>query len=241
MQASAPPRIFDRDLVRWRLARARSKNPATFLLDRAVEDLTERLGAVLRPFPRVLDLGTPTPQLAAALAQSSERVITRLAPLPEPPSPLWRTVTGDEEALPFAPESFDLVVSALALQSVNDLPGTLIQIRRALSPDGLLMACLFGGQTLNELRTAFAAAEEERMGGVSPRVAPFADVRDLGALMQRAGFALAGHRHRHCDGALSQHVRAHGGPARHGRHEPAGRAPAPPRLPRPAHARRADL
>lgn len=190
MQASAPPRIFDRDLVRWRLARARSKNPATFLLDRAVEDLTERLGAVLRPFPRVLDLGTPTPQLAAALAQSSERVITRLAPLPEPPSPLWRTVTGDEEALPFAPESFDLVVSALALQSVNDMPGTLIQIRRALSPDGLLMACLFGGQTLNELRTAFAAAEEERMGGVSPRVAPFADVRDLGALMQRAGFAL---------------------------------------------------
>jgi SAM-dependent methyltransferase len=99
-------------------------------------------------------------------------------------------VTGDEEALPFAPESFDLVVSALALQSVNDLPGTLVQIRRALSPDGLLMACLFGGQTLNELRTAFAAAEEERMGGVSPRVAPFADVRDLGALLQRAGFAL---------------------------------------------------
>ena len=91
MQAGAPPRIFDRDLVRWRLARARSKNPATFLLDRAAEDLTERLGAVLRPFPRVLDLGTPTPQLAAALAaQSSERVITRLAPLPEPASPLWR-------------------------------------------------------------------------------------------------------------------------------------------------------
>ncbi|MBX9759719.1 MAG: class I SAM-dependent methyltransferase [Beijerinckiaceae bacterium] len=191
MQAGAPPRIFDRDLVRWRLARARSKNPATFLLDRAVEDLTERLGAVLRPFPRVLDLATPTTQIAAALAQASGgRAITRLAPLDEPASPLWRTVTGDEEALPFAPESFDLVVSALALQSVNDLPGTLIQIRRALSPDGLLMACLFGGQTLNELRIAFAAAEEERLGGVSPRVAPFADVRDLGALLQRAGFAL---------------------------------------------------
>lgn len=191
MQASAPPRIFDRDLVRWRLARARSKSPATFLLDRAVEDMVERLGSVLRPFPRVLDLGTPGPQLAAALAQAdSEREITRLAPLPENNSPAWRTLTGDEEAPPFAPESFDLIVSALALQSVNDLPGTLIQIRRALSPDGLLMACLFGGQTLNELRAAFAVAEEERLGGVSPRVAPFADVRDLGALLQRAGFAL---------------------------------------------------
>ena len=190
MQAPTPPRIFDRDLLRRRLARARAKEPVTFLLDRAVEDLTERLGAVLRPFPRVLDLGTPGPQLAAALAVNPERVVTRLAPLPEPASPAWTTVTGDEERLPFAPESFDLIVSALALQSVNDLPGTLIQARRALSPDGLLMACLFGGQTLNELRTAFAIAEEERMAGVSPRVAPFADVRDLGALLQRAGFAL---------------------------------------------------
>lgn len=207
MQANAPPRIFDRDLVRWRLARARSKSPATFLLDRAVEDMVERLGAVLRPFPRVLDLGTPGPHLAAALAgqEGARREITRLSPLPEDASPenaspedaspedaspSWRTVTGDEEALPFAPESFDLIVSALALQSVNDLPGTLIQIRRALSADGLLMACLFGGQTLNELRAAFAVAEEERLGGVSPRVAPFADVRDLGALLQRAGFAL---------------------------------------------------
>ncbi|MFN3889815.1 MAG: methyltransferase domain-containing protein [Beijerinckiaceae bacterium] len=190
MQAPAPPRIFDRDLVRWRLARALAKQPVTFLLDRAIEELTERLGAVLRPFPRVLDLGTPGPQLAAALAANPERVVTRLSPLPEPASPGWVTVTGDEEHLPFAPESFDLIVSALALQSVNDLPGALVQARRALSPDGLLMACLFGGQTLNELRTAFAIAEEERMGGISPRVAPFADVRDLGALLQRAGFAL---------------------------------------------------
>ncbi|MDP2359077.1 MAG: methyltransferase domain-containing protein [Beijerinckiaceae bacterium] len=194
MQPPAPPKIFDRDLVRWRLERARGKAPVTFLLDRAVEDLTERLGAVLRPFPRVLDLGTPTPQLTAALAHGDRRV-TRLSPLHEEtardvPAPGWTSVTGDVENLPFAPASFDLVVSALALQSVNDLPGTLIQARRALAPDGLLMACLFGGQTLNELRTVFAAAEEERTGGVSPRVAPFADVRDLGALMQRAGFAL---------------------------------------------------
>ena len=99
-------------------------------------------------------------------------------------------VAADEEALPFADGSLDLVVSALSLQFVNDLPGTLIQIRRALKPDGLLLAALIGGDSLSELREAFAAAESEIEGGVSPRVAPFADVRELGALLQRAGFAL---------------------------------------------------
>jgi SAM-dependent methyltransferase len=99
-------------------------------------------------------------------------------------------VAADEEALPFADGSLDLVVSALALQSVNDLPGVLAQIRRALKPDGLFLAALLGGETLTELRQAFAAAESEIDGGVSPRVAPSADVRDLGALLQRAGFAL---------------------------------------------------
>ena len=98
--------------------------------------------------------------------------------------------SSDEEALPFADASLDLVVSALALQFVNDLPGTLIQIRRALKPDGLFMAALIGGDSLAELRTAFADAESEIEGGLSPRVAPFADVRELGALLQRAGFAL---------------------------------------------------
>jgi hypothetical protein len=99
-------------------------------------------------------------------------------------------IVADEEALPFRDGSLDLVVSALALQFVNDLPGALIQIRRALKPDGLLLAALVGGDTLTELRDAFAAAEAEIEGGVSPRVAPFADLRDLGALLQRAGFAL---------------------------------------------------
>ena len=99
-------------------------------------------------------------------------------------------VVVDEEALPFADGSLDLVVSALALQFVNDLPGTLIQIRRALKPDGLLLAALIGGDSLTELREAFAQAESEIEGGASPRVAPFADVRELGALLQRAGFAL---------------------------------------------------
>jgi SAM-dependent methyltransferase len=97
---------------------------------------------------------------------------------------------ADEEALPFAEASLDLVVSGLALHLVNDLPGTLIQIRRALKPDGLLLAALLGGATLTELRQAFLIAEEELEGGASPRVAPFADVRDLGGLLQRAQFAL---------------------------------------------------
>ena len=102
---------------------------------------------------------------------------------------MWR-VAADEEALPFADASLDLVVSALALQGVNDLPGVLVQIRRALKPDGLFMAALFGGDTLSELRQSFAQAEAEIEGGASPRVAPFADVRAMGALLQRAGFAL---------------------------------------------------
>jgi hypothetical protein len=90
----------------------------------------------------------------------------------------------------FAERSLDLVASGLSLQLVNDLPGALIQIRRALKPDGLFLGAMLGGSTLAELRTAFLVAEEEIEGGVSPRVAPFADVRDLGALLQRAGFAL---------------------------------------------------
>ena len=102
---------------------------------------------------------------------------------------VWR-VAADEEALPFADASLDLVVSALALQGVNDLPGVLVQISRALKPDGLFMAALFGGDTLSELRQSFAQAEAEIEGGASPRVAPFADVRAMGALLQRTGFAL---------------------------------------------------
>jgi len=99
-------------------------------------------------------------------------------------------VVADEEALPFADSTLDLVVSGLSLQAVNDLPGVLVQVRRALKPDGLFLAALLGGDTLAELRQSFAVAESEHDGGVSPRVAPFPDLRDLGALLQRAGFAL---------------------------------------------------
>jgi SAM-dependent methyltransferase len=95
-----------------------------------------------------------------------------------------------DETLTLAPASIDLAVSALAFQFVNDLPGALAQIRRALKPDGLLLAAMIGGDTLTELRQSFAAAEAECEGGVSPRVAPFADLRDIGSLLQRAGFAL---------------------------------------------------
>lgn len=178
--------VFDRPLVRARLARARARGCADFLVARAAEDLEDRLAAVLREFPVCVDLGTPTPHAARMLARRPgvERVI-RLAPLPEPGA-----IVADEEALPLAAERANLIVSLLALQSVNDLPGTLIQARRALAPDGLLLAGLLGGSTLFELRQSFAAAEAEIEGGVSPHVAPFADVRDLGGLLQRAGFAL---------------------------------------------------
>jgi SAM-dependent methyltransferase len=183
--------IFDRKLLRARQRRARALGPETFLIDRVAADLGERLSVVLRRFDRALDLGTPTDAVRRVLAASG-KVGTIIAAEPAAArldvSALG--VAADEEALPFADGSLDLVVSALALQFVNDLPGTLIQIRRALKADGLLLAALIGGDSLTELREAFAAAESEVEGGVSPRVAPFADVRELGALLQRAGLAL---------------------------------------------------
>jgi len=189
MDAMAPsPLIFDRQLLRARRARALALGPSTFLLDRAAEDVAERLAAVLRQFDCALDLGTPTDAVRRALAGSGKvGTIIAADALAGGAAP---AVAADEEALPFRDASLDLVVSALALQFVNDLPGTLIQIRRALKPDGLLLAALAGGDTLTELRQAFAAAEAEVEGGISPRVALFADLRDLGGLLQRAGFAL---------------------------------------------------
>jgi SAM-dependent methyltransferase len=183
------PVIFDRRLLRARRARAARLAPATFLLDRAADDLVSRLSAVLRKFELAVDLGTPGDAVRQRL---KDRIGTIVAVVPDAALVAGGRprVVADEEALPFRDASLDLVVSALALQFVNDLPGTLIQIRRALKPDGLLLAALIGGESLSELRLAFAEAESEVEGGVSPRVAPFADLRDLGALLQRAGFAL---------------------------------------------------
>jgi len=161
----------------------------TFLIDHVAVELGERLAAVLRRFAIAVDLGTPTDALCRVLAASG-KVGTIIAAHAHPTGGIGACVVADEEALPFADGALDLVVSGLALQFVNDLPGTLIQIRRALKPDGLLLAALIGGDSLIELRASFAQAESEIEGGVSPRVAPFADVRELGALLQRAGFAL---------------------------------------------------
>ena len=181
------PIVFDRSLQRRRRFRAATLPPADFLLDHVAGELADRLGMVLRRFETGVDLGTPGDAVRAALRKLDAvgtivgaDVIARGRPF----------VIADEEALPFRDASLDLVVSGLALHFANDLPGVLAQIRRALKPDGLFVAALLGGETLTELRQAFAEAESEIEGGASPRVAPFADLRQLGALLQRAGFAL---------------------------------------------------
>ncbi len=175
---NAAPILFDRALLRARQLRTLRSGAATFLLDRVAEDMAERLHAVLREFKHAADIGTAGDQVRNAVAGR----VGQLAQIDLP--------DVESEPIPLAPESLDLAVSGLAFQFVNDLPGVLAQIRRALKPDGLLLAAMIGGDTLTELRQSFAAAEAELEGGVSPRVAPFADLRDVGALLQRAGFAL---------------------------------------------------
>jgi SAM-dependent methyltransferase len=189
---TSPPQIFDRRLVRRRLARAAAAGAEEFLLVHAGEEFCERLSSIKWKFFAVLDAGTPSPWLAARLAdQLRPRLLVRMAPVAETAGDgAFLRLLGDEENLPLAPECFDLAVSALCLQNLNDLPGALVQLRRVLQPDGLFLGCLLGGQSLHELRTALAVAETEIYGGISPRVAPFADVRDMGGLLQRAGFAL---------------------------------------------------
>ncbi len=202
-----PPLIFDRLLLRARRQRGLRLGPATFLLDEVADEFANRLRLVLRRFDLAVDLGTPTAAVRTALLRDGAigAMIAVDPVLPNPPpragegregvsgdhaAAMGLRVVADEEALPFADNTLDLVVSGLSLQAVNDLPGVLAQVRRALKPDGLFLAALLGGDTLAELRQSFAVAESELEGGVSPRVAPFADLRDLGGLLQRAGFAL---------------------------------------------------
>ena len=193
-----PPLIFDRSLLRAHRRRGLRLGPETFLLDRVAEDFADRLQAVVRRFDLALDFGTPTAAVRAALLRNGA-ISTMIALDPiidatylsgDHAATVASRVVADAEALPFADNVLDLVVSGLFLQAVNDLPGVLVQIRRALKPDGLLLAALLGGETLTELRQSFAIAESELEGGVSPRVAPFPDLRDMGMLLQRAGFAL---------------------------------------------------
>lgn len=191
-----PIRIFDRSLLRKRRDRAAPEFAAhDFLIRDVAERLADRLSDVTRTFPLALDLGCHTGEIADTLmgrggietlvqCDLSPRMAAKAAANGRP------TLAADEEWLPFADASFDMVISCLSLHWVNDLPGTLLQIRRVLKPDGLFLCAMLGGETLKELRQALSDAEMAEEGGWSPRVSPFADVRDLGGLLQRAGFAL---------------------------------------------------
>ncbi|HEX2115869.1 MAG TPA: methyltransferase domain-containing protein [Alphaproteobacteria bacterium] len=185
--------VFDRRAVRRQRERAAATLPShDFLFREAASRLVERLDEVRRTFPMALDLGGHGGLLREVL-QGRGGIQTlvetdlsfSLARRAQAPR-----VVADEEFLPFAPGTFGLVLSCLSLHWVNDLPGALLQVRNALKPDGLLLVSLLGGDTLHELRRALLEAEAETAGGASPRVSPFADVREAGALLQRTGFAL---------------------------------------------------
>jgi SAM-dependent methyltransferase len=196
MPHPTPPRVFDRDLINRRLdrawARRASDGRADFLLARAAQDLGERLSLVKRRFEAAADFGSPGPHGAIELAAGGHvDSIVRIAPTRASlGTGDFLGAIGDLERLPVGDGRLDLAVSLLALQTVNDLPGALLQMRRALKPDGLLIAALIGGETLTELRQSVTIAESEVLRGASPRVSPFVDARALGGLAQRAGLAL---------------------------------------------------
>lgn len=174
--------IIDRELVATfrRRAIAKAGGGEDFLLVRAIEDVAERLSAVGRRFENGLLIAPLAARHGAALLQGE-----RLAKLE-----YLDTILTPGETLPFAFGQFDLVLSVLSIHEVNDVPGMLIQIRRLMKPDGLMLAVMLGGDTLMELRAALTQAESEIYSGASPRVLPFTDVRTAGALLQRTGFAL---------------------------------------------------
>ena len=184
------PDIFDRRLIRRNLER--SLPDAGFLVQYAAEELAGRIGAIKRSFGFAAGIGSyhgiAERTLKASLPGLNIVSLSGAFALAEA-CPAPRAVAS-EEALPLKEGAFDLVTSVLSLHLVNDLPGALIQIRRALRPDGLFLGALLGGDSLIELRQAFMIAETETLGGVSPRVFPTADVRDMGGLLQRASFAL---------------------------------------------------
>jgi SAM-dependent methyltransferase len=185
--------VFNRRLLSLRRARAASAlHGFDFLIQEAALRLVDRLGDVRRAFPLALELGCHTGQLAGLLrgnAQVGQLIQADLSydMVRQGHGP---RLVADEEALPFGPGCLDLVISCFSLHWVNDLPGTLAQVRYALKPDGLFLAMMPGGTTLFELRESLLRAELEVASGAGPRVSPFVDVRDAGMLLQRAGFAL---------------------------------------------------
>jgi NADH dehydrogenase [ubiquinone] 1 alpha subcomplex assembly factor 5 len=181
-----PPVIFDRSLIRRRRQRW-AKTAPQFLNDVVIADLLARLAIVNRPLARILVHGPGAATLADSLAGlGGTATLYASDSIPFNGAALL----FEEEALPFAAESLNGFINLLGLESVNDIPGTLAQIRRSLAPDGLFLAAALGGETLTELRRAWLAAESDVLGGTSPRIAPFVHVREWGALLQRAGFAL---------------------------------------------------
>lgn len=185
--------VFDRRMARRHRERAAtSLEGHDFLFREVAERLIDRLEDTTRRFPLALDLGCRDGMLGRLLGERGgiERLFQCDFSLALARQARKLAVTADEEALPFADGSFDLILSNLNLHWVNDLPGALIQARRALKPDGLFLGAMLGGETLHELRASLLEAEIEIEGGASPRVSPFADVRDAGGLLQRAGFAL---------------------------------------------------
>jgi SAM-dependent methyltransferase len=191
--------VFNRRVVRRHRDRAAARLAEhDFLFREVAERLCDRLDDMKRRFPLALDLGCHAGAIGRAFGDRGgietlvqcDLSIRMAARAREAGRPGALTLAADEEFLSFKDASFDLVLSCLSLHWVNDLPGALLQARRALKPDGLFLAALFGGETLKELRQALTEAEIAVEGGLSPRVSPFADVRDLGGLLQRAGFAL---------------------------------------------------
>ncbi|PZV33845.1 class I SAM-dependent methyltransferase [Mesorhizobium kowhaii] len=178
-------------LAHKRRALAHPVDGADFLMRRTAEDLADRLDAVERRFGKAAVLFCQTPAAAETLAESCK--VAHIVRVEADTAFLTGGGVGliaPLETVPFEPESLDLAVSLLSLQAMNDVPGMLIQIRRALRPDGLFLGAFAGAGTLFELRESLLAAETELYGGASPRVIPFTDVRDAGALLQRAGLAL---------------------------------------------------
>ena len=190
---SSPMTVFDRRLVRSRRDRAASGfADYEFLFDESAASLVERLQCVRRSFCHALDLGchTGTAGRLAASVKGIERLVSCDLSRPLVVQAGDLAVVADEEALPFADESFDLILSNLSLHWVNDLPGALIQIKRALRPDGFFIASMLGGDTLKELRHCLFEAELEISGGAAPRLSPLTTLSDAGQLLRRAGFAL---------------------------------------------------